>query len=237
MTPTSWPRPFYPFVVALTLLTFQGSSTAQAESGLGLDVSHHSGEVDWPQVAKETAHAFVYVKATEGIDDVDPAFDDHWESLGRLNIPRGAYHFYVTEDDPEAQAEFFLSRYTPSPGDLAPVVDIELLGHGTTGDLRPGLRRFLDLVFERVGVRPVIYTSTRFWSAHFDDSFSDHPLWIAEYEVDAPTLPTGWSSWTFWQYEDDGAVPGVEKDADRSRVHPEVYLDTLRIPDASAPPL
>jgi lysozyme len=219
--------------IALPALGAQGGTGGAGGGGggdgpHGIDVSHHSGAIDWPAV-KAHGVEFVVVKATEGVDDPDPAFDDHWRALGELGIVRGAYHFYVTEDDPAEQARFFLSRAKLGPGDLAPVVDIELLGAHTGGDLAANLRRFLEIVEGATGARPIIYTAVNFWNAHLDASFGDYPLWIAEYEVAAPRLPKGWSEWHLWQFEDDSHVPGVEKDADRSRLGAGVDLASLRV--------
>lgn len=216
--------------VATGLAVLAAGDAAAAER-IGIDVSHHSGAIDWDRV-EAADYAFVYLKATEGVDDADPAFEGHWRRLARARVARGAYHFYVTEDDPEDQARFFLSKVDLRPGDLAPVVDVEVLGHGTRGDLRGRLRRFLDVVQGRVGVPPVIYTGARFWNAHLGDGFEDFPLWIAEYDVESPTLPEGWPRWHLWQYQADVAVPGVEKGVDRSRLHPDLDLDALRIPTA-----
>lgn len=197
---------------------------------LGIDVSHHSGTVDWESVERE-GYAFAVVKATEGVDAPDPMFETHWETLAEVGLLRGAYHFYVTEDDPREQAEFFLSRVELIPGDLAPVVDIELIGHGTRVEELPAeLRRFLDILERETGVRPILYTPPNFWDAHFHESFRRYPLWVAEYGVQSPQLPEGWSDWVLWQFEGDAEVPGVEKGADRSKTHPEVDFDALRIP-------
>jgi lysozyme len=198
--------------------------------GHGIDVSHHSGAIDWAAVAKE-GYVFAYLKATEGVDDPDPTFGQHWQAAAEHGLHRGAYHFYVTEDDPVEQAHFFLSNVEHRPGDLAPVVDVETLGHGTVGDISTRLHRFLDIVEQEVGVAPIIYTSPKFWNAHLDDSFSRYPLWIAEYDVDEPAIPGGWGAWTIWQFDGDVAVPGVEKGADRSRLHPQADLAALRVPE------
>lgn len=42
------------------------------------------------------------------------------------------------------------------------------------------------------------------------DAFSaDHALWIARHgSADAGALPAGWSAWTFWQYANNGGLPG-----------------------------
>lgn len=219
----------FPSLLSLLIflpLLWTGVSHA-GEATLGIDVSHHSGAIDWSEIP-HPEYGFVYLKATEGVDDADPMFEQHWQSLEGGPIRRGAYHFYVTEDDPEEQARFFLSRVERlAPGDLPPVVDIELLGKGTSGDLGAKLQRFLDIVERELGVKPVIYTGVNFWNAHLPDTFGRYPLWIAEYGVDEPRLPHGWSQWHIWQFEENATLPGVEKGADRSRLHPEVELDAL----------
>jgi lysozyme len=196
--------------------------------GEGIDVSHHSGAIDWLRVA-DLGYDFVYVKASEGVDDPDPSFHEHWAQLGRLGLPRGAYHFYVTEDPPEEQAELFLSMLEVTDDDLVPVVDVEVVGHGTPADWPRNLARFLDLVEAEIGVRPMVYTSPNFWTAHLGDDFAALPIWVAEYGVDAPHLPSGLERYHLWQFEEDRRVEGVEKEVDVSRLHPELRLDDLRI--------
>ena len=56
---------------------------------------------------------------------------------------------------------------------------------------------------------------------------------MAEYGVDAPRVPEGWPRWTLWQWKDDHDVPGVQKDADVSRLHPQIPLDRLVIPPSA----
>ena len=200
----------------------------------GIDVSHYSGEIDWRQV-RAAGYRFAYVKATEGVDSKDPRFDDHWRALATAELPRGAYHFFVTEDGAEEQARWFIENVTLGPGDLRPAVDIETLGHGTQPGLADRLRRWLEIVEEHYGVQPMIYTSPRFWEEHLDSEFGDYDLWIAEYEVDDPQVPDGWDTWLVWQWRGDAPIPGVEKGADLSRLHPDhTSLEPLEVP-ATAP--
>ena len=35
------------------------------------------------------------------------------------------------------------------------------------------------------------------------------PLWVAHYTHACPNVPAAWSTWTFWQHTDRGAVPGI----------------------------
>jgi len=185
----------------------------------GIDISGHSGEVDWSAVMGQGA-TFVFLKATEGVDLVDPAFAEHWQALRGEEVVRGAYHFYVTEDDPKDQAKLFIETVDLQPGDFAPVVDIELIGHGTLPGLADRLQACLEILENHYGVRPILYTSSKFWDTHLTDEFGDYPLWVAEYEVDEPVLPKGWSDWTLWQWSGDATIEGVEKGADLNRVNP-----------------
>lgn len=202
---------------------------AVSELRRGIDVSVHSGTVDWSQVRAE-GHHFAFVKATEGVDLKDPAFDGHWPALRQAGLLRGAYHFYVTEDDPEEMARFFIDNVELHPGDLAPVVDVELIGHGTKPGLSERLRTFLELLEAHYGVKPILYTSAEFWDEHVEGDFSDHPLWVAEYQVDEPVIPEGWDTWHLWQWKGDAEVPGVEKGADLTRVNREADLTKLFVP-------
>lgn len=197
----------------------------------GIDVSYHSGTVQWDSVA---AHGFqfAFVKATEGNDLKDPAFGSHWQALKDAGIIRGAYHFYVTEDAPETQAQFYIENVHLEPGDLAPVVDIEVIGHGTSAGLADRLTVFLSILESHYGVRPIIYTSPTFWNKNLSADFGHYPLWVAEYEVDEPRIPNGWTNWQMWQWQGDATVAGVEKTADVTRInHPRYNIDDFRVPE------
>ena len=210
------------------------SSSAPSSSPLsgneeGLDLSFHSGAVDWSRLAKD-GHGFVFLKATEGMDLRDPSFEAHWAASKAAGLLRGAYHFYVTEDDPGAQAELFTSVVSLEPGDFAPVVDIEVIGHDTPPGLPGRLRKFLDLLEAHYGIRPIIYTAPNFWNEHLEDSFGDYPLWVAEYDVEEPRMPVGWQTWHLWQWKGNAPVPGVENEADLDRVNrsgPDLSVLTL----------
>lgn len=219
------------------LLALAGSMTGQSAPGgapTGLDVSGHSGAVDWAAVAA-AGHDFVFVKATEGVDLEDPGFRAHWSGAARAGLRRGAYHFYVTEDHPEEQARFFLRTLGEDRGELLPVVDVELIGHGTRPGWAADLARFLKLLEAELGRRPILYTSPGFWdrevagrvAAEALAGLAAYPLWLAEYGVEEPRLPKGFSGWRLWQFEGDASVPGVEKSADLSRPHPDGGLEAL----------
>ncbi|MFN3444021.1 MAG: glycoside hydrolase family 25 protein, partial [Rhizobium rosettiformans] len=55
----------------------------------GIDVSKWNGDVDWRQV-KKSGVSFVFIKATEGKDRIDPRFREYWEGAKAAGIPHAA---------------------------------------------------------------------------------------------------------------------------------------------------
>lgn len=176
----------------------------------GIDVSHYQGRIDWARV-KAAGKDFAFAKAAQGNTTGDSAFAENWPAMKAAGILRGAYDFYVAGDDPKTQAKNFTSRIKLEPGDLPPMVDIETESPGAESDsqLIRDLHEFIGILSDKYGVMPFIYTGPSFWNAHFDGSFSDCPLWVAEYGVSKPKPVTGWKYWTIWQYSQSGAVDGI----------------------------
>lgn len=195
----------------------------------GFDVSYHSGRVDWQRVGDD-GHGFAFTLSTAGEDFHDPLFFPHWVRMPPLR--RGAYHFFVAHDDPVRQARWFIANTPLGPGDLAPVVDIETLGDDPPGDLDDRLRVFVERLRHHYGVTPIVYTGPTFWNDHLGGGYGDHPLWIAEYEVDRPKVPDGWTGWSLWQNRGNAAIPGVERVVDLNVLADGVALDQLVIPEA-----
>jgi lysozyme len=181
----------------------------------GIDVSHFQGAVDW-QAVRAAGCAFAFAKATEGAGEVDPEFQTNWAGMKAAGLLRGAYHFYRAEQTAVGQATHFISNVRVEPGDLPPVLDIEV-NDGVIGQaLVGGVQTWLDAVETAAGVTPIIYTNTPFWDAHFNDQFGSYPLWVAHYTTaPAPSpLPVGWPVWTFWQYSQSLGIAGVGGPAD-----------------------
>lgn len=179
----------------------------------GIDVSKWQGAVSWPDV-KRAGQAFAYARATYGSAEVDPRFDANWREIKEAGIFRGAYHFFVTADDAAAQADLFVRAVGGlAAGDLPPVLDVEAES-GAGGNLVSGVQTWLDIVEQRLGRRPAIYTGPAFWNEHLTGGFGRYPLWVAEYGVSSPRPVNGWGAWTFWQHSQSGAIPGVAGSVD-----------------------
>ena len=189
----------------------------------GFDVSHHQGKIDWDEVsALQQAPfpvKFVFMKASEGGDFGDTAFEDNFREARAHGFIRGAYHFYNPKRDPVSQADFFIRTVKLEPGDLPPVLDIEKRGDDDE-QLRKSLKTWLNRVERHYGVKPILYTSYKFKKRYLNDSiFDSYPYWIAHYYVDSVEYR---GQWKFWQHTDIGSLPGIS-----ARVDLNVFNGTL----------
>ena len=194
-----------------------------ANPAKGHDVSSHQKNVDWPG-AKAKSATFVYVKATESTDYVNPYFTQQYNGARTAGIVRGAYHFALPDKSSGAtQAAYFVAHGGGWKADgwtLPPALDIENnpydKKHGCYGlskaKMVGWIKAFSAEVKRETGRRPVIYTTTHWWNTCTGSSTalaSTHALWIARHEsADAGSLPAGWSYWTFWQYDNSASLPG-----------------------------
>jgi lysozyme len=189
-----------------------------ATNAQGIDVSHYQGTVSWQQV-QAAGIQFAFAKATDGLTWTDPNFATNWAGMKDAGILRGAYHFFEPADDGAQQAEFFLSTVQIETGDLPPVLDVETAGSSSEA-LWQGVQTWLEQVETATGVQPILYMSPGFANEYgAPSSLTAYPLWIAQYGVDQPTLPNGWTSWLIWQYSESGSVSGVVGNVDRDELN------------------
>ena len=177
----------------------------------GVDVSHHQGRIEWPAV-RTAGIAFAVNKASEGADHRDREFGRNWDGARQAGIARGAYHFFTFCTPGAAQAENFISAVGGSFGELPPVADVEFAGNCRQWEsidrIRGELRSFLARLEESANVRPLLYFTadahTRILEGHFDA----YPIWPRS--VLLPLSESRFGSWLFWQFADNGRVPGID---------------------------
>jgi lysozyme len=185
----------------------------------GIDVSHYQGRIDWDRVAA-AGFRFVFAKATEGVRYVDPTYLRNKTDAEREGLVFGAYHFASPDarpNDPIREANHFLDRARLIPGNLVPVLDLETTGGLSHRHLIRWILRWMRHVRERLGVRPILYTSPLGWQLRTGDTRTIagagyEQLWVAHWGVEEPTVPGGhWDrhGWTFWQRSECGSVPGI----------------------------
>ncbi|MFV0360140.1 GH25 family lysozyme [Tropicimonas sp.] len=185
----------------------------------GIDVSRYQGPIDWRRVRNSGVN-FAYIKATEGAEDLDPMFREHWNGARRAGLPHGAYHFYYFCRSAEEQARWFIRNVPKEPGMLPPVLDMEWNPYSPTCLLRPDgavvrseARKFLDILERHYGQRPILYTGVEFWRDTGIGRLGGTRFWLRSVAGHPSEVYPG-APWHFWQYTGTGLVPGVPGQVD-----------------------
>lgn len=173
----------------------------------GADISLWQPKVKWADAAKDLA--FIYIKATQitSKGSIDPLFISHWNGAHEAGIPKGAYHFFTTETQPEVQARKFCEAVAAQGlgwGELPLMVDIETyngMRRISKAAYTAALKTCLDLIEKITGRKPGIYTSESKWKelTTLPDWAPQYPLWVANWYAPKPKLPAGWDDYLLWQ--------------------------------------
>jgi lysozyme len=177
----------------------------------GIDVSRYQQMIAWDAVkemrVKNISIRFAFIKATEGIGNVDQQFRRNWKKSKDAGLIRGAYHFFISSKNGKLQAENFIDEVKLEPGDMPPVLDVEQLNGATAASLKKEVKAWLAAIENYYGVTPIIYTNVDFYKQYLGSEFDKYPLWAAHYyEYDQPRISRNWS---FWQHSDEGRVNGI----------------------------
>ena len=193
-----------------------GISIPEEYSIHGIDVSKYQQLIAWDQVkamqVKKVKLGFAFIKATEGIGNVDPQFKRNWKRSKDAGMIRGAYHFFLATKDGRMQAENFIKVVNLNAGDLPPVLDIEQTYGVTKEILKSEVREWLNIVETNYNIKPIIYTNIDFYKQNLGEEFDSYPLWVAHYYQ--PRQPRIKRDWVFWQHNDNGRVNGVLSSVD-----------------------
>ena len=184
----------------------------------GIDVSEFQGTVNWGSV-KGSGRGFAIARVSDGTGHPDPTFKTNWAGIKSAGMVRGVYQFFEPGEDPTAQADLLISAVgLLADGDLPAVADVEVTGGQSASIIISHLQTWLDKVKAGTGKTPMIYTAPGWWASNVSSSaFGADNLWVANWGVTCPSLPSGWSSFEVWQYADNGTVPGISGAVDLDR--------------------
>ncbi len=188
---------------------------ATGETVEGIDVSYFQGKIDWSAVAA-SGRQFAIARVSDGTTFMDPRFRENWDGIRDAGMMRGAYQFFRPAQSATAQADIMIDAVgTLGPGDLPPVVDVEVADGQSSATIVSKLQTWLDRVESAVGRKPMIYAASGFWNTiQGTGQFAGYPLWVANYGVSCPQMPNTWNQWTMWQYTDTGRVSGISGNVD-----------------------
>ena len=202
-----------------------GAAMTQAGGGpeRGIDVSafqNANGPIDWRELAGHGIK-FVAIKASEGTYYTNPYYLPDARAASRAGLAVLAYAFANPgQAGGAATASFAVraARYRRGHGTLPLVVDLENDPYSASdcywfgqGRMIAWIAAFATRARALTGSWPVIYTTVSWWRECTGSTgrFRRDPLWLADYSGGRPAAPSAWARWSFWQYSEEGYVPGI----------------------------
>lgn len=172
-----------------------------------IDISHYQGAPDFNAI-RAAGVGLVMMKATDGLNGVDPQLGANRAGASAAGLTKGYYHFARATNASSEAAHFCDTVGSLDHGDLV-ALDWEVSG----GDPVGWSLAFLKTVEARFGVKPLIYLN-KSTVAGFDWSpvvSNDNGLWLASYDYNSATVPNvaHWSNVSIKQFSDKGTVHGV----------------------------
>lgn len=170
----------------------------------GVDV-YHLDQVDSFHNLAAVGIAFIFIKASQGIDSKDPLHDEYSQRATEAGLIRSSYHFF-TPDDPLKQAAWFVECAGNRTKTLPLALDVETYFEGV-GQAAAACAAELKRL---TGRYPIIYSSDSFYQSYLKDFLpTDATLWIARYGGMAPV-----TACQFFQFSESGTVAGITGAAD-----------------------
>ncbi len=202
----------------LASASFAARVCADGPTVPGIDVSKWQGSIDWDSVAGDGVR-YAFIRTNHGLGDLDEKYAFNWAEARRVGILRGTYQYFLPGEDAVEQAQLLIDRMGPlEDDDLPPVLDVEEADGQPPEVIREKIHAWMNHVEAELGVVPIIYTAKYFWQdgVGMPDDFLDHPLWVANYDVECPLIADPWLRWDFWQHTSTGRVAGISGNVDRN---------------------
>lgn len=213
-------------VPAVTQDTATAATTGQV---LGTDVSNFTTVTSWPAV-KAAGMTFVGVEAIQGKSAPNANYDSQVTgatSAGLYVMP----YVYADPGKWDASAQFgygwnVIDGIPGTPyvlgGQMLPIVldmesdSINFPGQPCYGLTQTAMKnwiaQFIQADVNQTGAAPIIYSNPTWWATCIGGTnpFGTYPLWIADYGVSIPAIPSGWNNDAFWQSSNTATISGIE---------------------------
>jgi GH25 family lysozyme M1 (1,4-beta-N-acetylmuramidase) len=209
------------------------ASTASAVEGIDVASFQHpnGAAINWTQVAS-AGYKFAFIKVSEGSYYANAYYAGDASEATSAGMFAAPYAFAIPNYSGGAlQADYALDHAGfAGDGDgrtLPLILDIEYDPYDSappTGDgtnecygLTPSqmvawIAAFVAEADRRTGQLPVIYSTADWWDSCTGDSaaVAADPLWVANFGVSTPAVPTAWNgTYTYWQYTDSVTPSGL----------------------------
>ena len=200
---------------------------------IGIDISHHQGKIDWKKVKKWRNHdiKFVYIKATEGSfgdGSKDKRYKYNITEAKKNGILVGSYHYFRTTSSAEDQFNNFINTIKDHEQDIIPMIDLEQNDNYSKKKYRQELNKFIKLVEEYFGEKPILYSLTNFYNKYLANHFLDHKLFLGFYNLEYEKINLkDQKNWSIWQFSQQGKVEGIKSNVDINVINNDITLNQI----------
>jgi GH25 family lysozyme M1 (1,4-beta-N-acetylmuramidase) len=204
-------------------MIYTGKGSEEYECLQGIDVSEHQGTIDWQAVA-EAGYQFAFIRVGfRGYGEAGTLVEDsmaveNLQQAQAAGLHVGTYFFSQALNEEEAAEEAALSvsviEKSGVEPDLPLMYDPEIIkdDDGRANDITRdqvalNTAAFRETVETSSTCRVDIYSNLPWEHNYFDtDTMNRYEIWYADYEP----LPQTPYHFTWWQYTNEGTVPGIE---------------------------
>ena len=204
-------------------MIYTGKGSEEYECLQGIDVSEHQGTIDWQAVA-EAGYQFAFIRVGfRGYGEAGTLVEDsmaveNLQQAQAAGLHVGTYFFSQALNEEEAAEEAALAvsviEKSGVEPDLPLMYDPEIIkdDDGRANDITRdqvalNTAAFRETVETSSTCRVDIYSNLPWEHNYFDtDTMNQYEIWYADYEP----LPQTPYHFTWWQYTNEGTVPGIE---------------------------
>ncbi|HID0814612.1 TPA: GH25 family lysozyme [Clostridium botulinum] len=193
----------------------------------GIDISMHNNNINFAQV-KNAGINVVIIKATEGVQYVDPYLNTYYNGAKAQGMNIGFYHFMSEKTDPAQQAVDFWNAIKGKQFNVIPTLDIETNNQGRSQkQISDRCIEFLNKFKALSGIDCMIYTGGYFGRDNLDSRVKKYKGWIAHYGVNKP-MQTGFVA-VGHQYTEDGHINGISTRVDINNFTDGIFIGSQNI--------
>ena len=196
---------------------------AGTRARLGIDVSSHQEEIDWPAVAADGID-FAMIRLgrrgyTEGGLYMDRTFEQNLQGAMDAGLDTGVYFFSqaISPQEAEEEADYIVEALAgrelayPIAFDWEPIAEEQSRTKNLDGEILTRCAAAFCARVEAAGYEAAVYFNQSQGYLHYDlRELTDYGLWLAEYDG----KPDFYYHFDLWQYTHTGRVDGIKGDVD-----------------------
>lgn len=191
----------------------------------GIDISNNNS-ISNLGAARAEGYEVCIIKATEGVNWIDPKLDYNYNAAKSAGFKIGFYAFMSEKTSPSQQAIDFYNSIKDKQYEVIPCLDIEVNTFKRNArEITDRCLEFLTKFKELSGLDCMIYAGGYFGRDNLDSRIKGYKAWIAHYGVSSP-METGFANVVGHQYTESGGVQGINGNVDLNNFTEGIFINS-----------